>query len=334
MFKLKKIIIFIIGILIFYQGVIYADQFTDLPTFFLPNNVSNPPYVFPTPRVLENGYYFRSFWYKGGGESQSTAVGPVYTNSPSDLTWGIYNAHSRMFADPGSFDTKVYHYAATDAEGKPYYSYGMSQAWNWYVLSGGTPGEQVTLAMDMLIQGRAFANSAVSSQGGTAFTIFGVNLGFLSDPTDLIQDYVMRFYGTVGWTGGLVEKNTFGDSDYFYWNIGNEIHELNYIIRSQPFTVTVGVPFRLSMLTALQGASGETWGEAWSDFFDPRIVTIYDFPEINRLTPDGFSILREGQYSTLRDQGYSIASVPEPATIILLGCGLGGLIAFRRKLKK
>ena len=317
----------------------HAVPFSADPTFVLPNHATNTPATFDSKRPLANGYALRSLYYDKASDSNLVSeTGVVLTHSPGSLSWGIPNSHSALYADPGAFETKVYTEAQTDGS-ENYFGFGSSQVWNWYVLTG-DPGP-VTLAVDILVQGEIFANHAT---GGNAAAIVTQSLGVLSNPDDLTLDYAMVFNGTVGWGAGLVRNNTVtvpntvtdAVGTYVWWDIGEEVHELDYIIRSQPFTVTVGEPFRLSLLSSTQafaGPGGE--GEAWADFFDPRLVTSYDFEDIAELTPDGFSlVVGDGQYSDPSLQGYSIAVVPEPSALILLGSGWIGLIGFRRRSRK
>ena len=310
---------------------VYADPISGSPVFLLPNSATNTPYTFPSARTVLNGYSLSSFYFDAAQNQVWEQTGYVYSTAPGSLTWGKdASNYSDLYANAGSFDTKAYHIAQTDGSVNNY-TYGSSQAWNWYVL-GGNPGDEVTLSMDILFQGITYADNG---EFGNAGTIFGLSLGFLSNPEDLTLDYAISLNGAVNWSGGF-SRNTTVDVDVL-WDIGPDTHELNYIIRSQPFTVTVGVPFRLSLLTSAQGFAGPgDWGEAWSDFYDPRLVTSYDFPGIQELTPDGFAVvLGEGQYSSLREAGYSISSIPEPASLLLFGTGLGILwLGLNRRKRK
>ena len=335
--KIARALYLLVVILFFSYGPVSASPISGDPNFLLPNNATNTPYTFDSLRVVANGYGLSSFYFFDNGDIEgvnrfSTQTGPVFTSTSGSLSQGPPppNSYTNLYADPSSFEAKAYHHAQTDGS-QNFYSYGSSQVWNWYVLEG-NPG-QVTLTADILIQGQAFANNGA---GGNAGTIFVTRLGFLDSPADLTQDYVISLDGAVNWTG-FSEVNTV-DNVNVLWNIGSDIHDVNFIIRSQPFTVTVGVPFRLSLTSSTQGFAGPgALGEAWSNFYDPRLVTSYDFPSISQLTPDGFAVVvGEGQYSALGDAGYFIAPVPEPATMLLIGSGLIGLVGYGRKkfLKK
>lgn len=313
-----------------------AVPITEIPTFLLPNDAYNAPYIFPTPRPVANGYSFRTIYSLDNSDPVRTTIGPIYTNSPGSYAEGQSTDHwgydSQAAADPAAFEATSYHKAFTDGtEHFTVYNYAFSQVWDWFILTG-DPGD-VTLAVDLLVQGEVFANS---SGGGDASTIFLVRIGVLSSPTDLEMDFVTSLVGGAH-SGPFVENNTV-DVDVLWEEQGDQPHIINYIIRSQPFTVTVGEPFRLALGVSTQGRATAPFGGtalAYSNFFDPMLVTLSDFPSISQLTPDGFSVvLPGGEYATLGEKGYSVRVIPEPSTILMLGSGLIGLVRVRRRLAK
>lgn len=132
---------------------------------------------------------------------------------------------------------------------------------------------------------------------------------------------MISLVGTVGWKEeGFGSLNTVNED--VIWDVSDTKQEVNYLIRSQTFTVTFGEPFRLSLRTLTETFAGPGGaGEAWADFYDPSF--------------QGFYVdLGNGEYVTLSSQGYSVSSIPEPATMLLLGLGLLGVLGIRKKGKK
>jgi hypothetical protein len=86
---------------------------------------------------------------------------------------------------------------------------------------------------------------------------------------------------------------------------------IDYIL-SKTFHITAGSPFGLSywLMAHVRGNSSADFGHTATLSFD---------------LPEGTSISSEGGFSQ------SPASIPEPTTILLLGSGLIGLAAYRRK---
>jgi len=314
-----------------------------VPTLLLPNTSNNAEVNLGT-RPVTDGYALRAIYTDGNGVNQDSTTGAVYGPGPASLTAakpGSNNSTSTVTANPASFDVTSKSRAYAPGSGEANFTFGSAQTWNWYVLSG-SPGT-VSLSVDILMQGRLFANR---DAGGYAVAIFGQSLGFLSDPGDTQMDYAMVFNGTIGWGAGLVRNNTVTVANtittpdvgtYLYWDLSDQVQEVNYIVRSQSFTVTVGTPFRLSLLSSTQTFAGEqddpvgTVSEAWADFSDPRLVTSVDFASIGGLTPSGFSVvLGNGEYTDPGTQGLSVQGIPEPSAAVLLLTGLMGLLGLRR----
>ena len=172
----------------------------------------------------------------------------------------------------------------------------------WFVLTG--PGTTANLIADIAFQGLISASS-----GGKAW--FTNYLSFTANSASLISEYPIVQNGSVG---SVVGTTTLAGTvpDFTYLVSGD--YQINEIIRSKPFTVTIGTPFRLGLVL-----NSTLDGSATVDF-DPGFSTLY--------FGNGFA-LADG--NTLASGGYSVApAVPIPPTVLLLGSGLLGLAGWRR----
>jgi hypothetical protein len=109
---------------------------------------------------------------------------------------------------------------------------------------------------------------------------------------------------------------------------------INEIIRSNPFQVTIGVPFGLIFVLSAASTTDTGVGTTTADsnFFDPRLATSSLFPTISGLTPDGFGVdTTGGNVESLASAGLTIDAidVPEPAALTLVGLGAVGLCIAR-----
>ena len=201
--------------------------------------------------------------------------------------------------------------------------------YNWYVLSGA--GGPVSLQADIVFQARLYAQP--DGIGGGAGAFFTQSLNFVSAPDDLTLDRVLVLNGTVidpaqqPWAFGVQ-----GTVDDVYFANDGTVHELNCIVRSNPFVVTPGVPFRLNLNV---GGAADSFGvgtsEAYVDFFDPEFATSAMFPDLSdQLSPNGF-VVNLGtnpdgstRFGQLSDLGYALQSgaIPEPSCALLLAIGL------------
>ena len=314
--KNKKAMVFlglVVAIFFISHNPVFADPMGTPTSLLSNNNVAQT--TFATARTVADGYSLKTQYILPDGNWVVQDTGAVYGSyTGSQLSTQDANNHSNAYVNTGTWDVRSESRAETDGS-QNYHTVAISQAWKWFVLTGATG--PVTLSADMLIQGEVFADNG---DGGNAGSIFSQRLGFLSDPMDLGLDYVVNLTGAVNWTAGFSQPNTVDEN--VLWGIGSQSHELNYMIRSQPFTVTPGVPFRLSAYSQSETFAGPgAWGLAWSDFDDPSIQGI-------------FVDLGGGNFVPIDQSGYSLHSVPEPTTMLLYGLGFAGAGLYRRARKK
>jgi hypothetical protein len=233
----------------------------------------------------------------------------TYTNSPmSYFTSGLgYSQYSN--ADPLGFQVNTSIAAAIDLSGMGTTWSSVDGVGTWFVLSGGSPGDTVGLTVDIAFQGQ------ISVAGDTSTAAFTNYLGFVSSTTSTTYEYVVVQNGVIHPQGSSTPDLT-GTVDDFV-NNGLGTYEINEVIRSKVFNVTVGTPFRLALVLNTSAGPNHAGDSALIDF-DPGISSLY--------FPDGFA-LADG--TPLGVAGYSVHT-PLPASFLLLGSGLMSLWGWRR----
>ena len=311
--------IFFITILLMFVGYAWADTMNTQPTFL----VSSPG---QTPRTAA-----------AYGTAQSSIVlgnGPTtITNSPMSYSYSDANTSINSFADPGNFVVNTYVSSANVTS--PSSASSVDAVGQWFILNGGIPGSSVSVTADIYFQGHI---SAPSIQNNTiaSFTNY---LSFVSSTGSTTREYPIVMNGTVN--PALIANPGFGllGTVQDFWTNIPGVYEINYIIRSNPFVVTVGEPFRLGLVLNTNAQNSSTNGSVAYVSFDPGFATSLLFPNVGGLFTDGFALANDiggGNYSytPLSRNGYNMSAIPEPATLLLLGLGLVGLAGARKRFQK
>lgn len=279
-----------ISILFLTWGVVFAGNFTSPPTLYTSfKDSACAPTAYTAPLDPRNLASFRVQYLAAGVVADLYPWDPT-TNSFRKYFYGDDTVtESQDFsvsgtgtvdlsATPGIFDAKSSIHAWRGGGGDAFVG-ALASVGRYFTVNGPTSNEPIQLVADILFQGKVFAKIPGGDTGtSAAFTNILAVVAAPTDPTPMPQFgfYMNGAASNRPWTG-----NTCETVNNFLFPADGLAHDINVIIRSRPFTVKTGVPYRMNLnINASAGAYGEDGDESYVDFMDPKLVTSMDFATV------------------------------------------------------
>jgi hypothetical protein len=272
--------------------------------------------------VLSSGGFFNFVLHKSSGEVGALGNNGIDETESYDLGYPGAGMTADLSVTPGTFEAKEKLHASST--GGNAVIYGLSGVGHYFVVNGPTYGEEVQLVTDVLFQGRVYANRNGGSvyDANAPFTHIVAVVQFPTDSAPMPQ-YAIYMNGAASdqpWSGNTCETvpNSLFPAD-------GQPHDINIIIRSRPFKVATGVPYRMNLNLNTTVNAGYPGAESYVDFFDPKIVTSFDFTMVKdqngknvTLSSSGFFLKGSGDtYTPLGPEsvGYTMSLLSTPVGI-------------------
>ena len=300
--------------LVFLPAPALAGNFTAPPTLYVSSQPSPcTPTAYSAPLDPRNSASFRMQYFNPAvpGTVDFYPYDPVtnsyrryfYTDGTvsdsQDFSYGGNQMTIDLSATPGVFDAKS-RIRAFSSDGGDTFTGALSSVGRYFVVDGPVAGESVNLVADILFQGTVFANRNGGSEynANAAFTNIVAVVQAPTDPNPMPQ-FALYMNGAASdqsWSGNNCET-----VPNFLFSADGQSHDINVIIRSRPFTVTTGVPYRMNLNINASAGANYAGAESSVNFFDPTLVTSIDFPVVNdesgnphALSPSGFFLAKDG----------------------------------------
>lgn len=304
--KLFQVLIIHTITILLLLGTAIAEPMTDPPTFIYSTIVDSTGYS-PVNLEFKNYLVFNGQYSVAPDPNEGNLVWIPnagvrnYTDGPMSFSVGYTGDTAwnkvELYADPSNFEAKLLN-DAWSKNGAFSFVNNSSGAVKWFVLKGAT--NPVNLRADLLFQANLFGGSG---PGGSARASFIHFLNITPSPPPATS----RFRPLVIAGAVLPKGETCEPAGYVLTSPGfcylsdGQPHIINNAIRSNPFTVTPDTPFQLQLIlnghASTYSASGVE-SRATANFFDPKLATSYDFPDITELTYEGFVVDLGGNPAT------------------------------------